>query len=324
MNQRTHWKPLTLALLVGWCLLFLRCETTDKSMVRVLYLAQTGQKVTAALWYQAPEASADASEASAALQMAYSEADTLQEAIFSVQAKLPQAADYRLCDYLLIPQGTDEALLAEYEQLVLERQCGRTAARVACAAFDPAALEELAEPEEELSDKLLQKLEQASARMPRLYQHREEMLLPQLEIREDGPEFSGSSVFRTPESEQELDAETAEMILLLKGTPGVRTFWLDGCPVRIRRCSVSVTLRGTEALLRLDCQVVSGEPELSERQKQQLSELSCQAVKTFWEQGTDLLCLQQRSALQNGMSRQMTPTKNACPDLRTDVRFLQF
>ncbi len=324
MNRHAHWKPLTLALLAGWCLLFLRCETTDKSMVRVLYLARTGQEVTAALWYQAPEASADASEASAALQMAYSEADTLQEALFSVQAKLPQAADYRLCDYLLIPRGTDEALLTEYEQLVLERQCGRTAARVACAELDLAALEKLEGQEEKLSDKLLQKLELTSARMPRLYQHGEEMLLPQLEIGENGPEFSGSSVFRIPEKEQELDVETAEMIFLLKGTPGERTFWLDGSPVRIRRCSVSVTLQRAEVRLRLDCQVASGEPEPSGRQKQQLSELSCRVVKAFWEQGTDLLCLQQRSALQNGMSRQMTPTKNACPELRTDVRFLQF
>ena len=29
-------------LLVGWCLLFLRCDTTEKSMVRALYLAQNG------------------------------------------------------------------------------------------------------------------------------------------------------------------------------------------------------------------------------------------------------------------------------------------
>lgn len=56
-------------LLVGWCLLFLRCETTEKSMVRALYLAQNEATVTVGLLYQAPEASADASEASAAMQM---------------------------------------------------------------------------------------------------------------------------------------------------------------------------------------------------------------------------------------------------------------
>ena len=30
-------------LLAGWCLLFLRCESTEKSMVRAVYLAQTEQ-----------------------------------------------------------------------------------------------------------------------------------------------------------------------------------------------------------------------------------------------------------------------------------------
>ena len=45
-------------LLVGWCLLFLRSETTEKSMVRALYLAQNEATVTVGLLYQAPEASA--------------------------------------------------------------------------------------------------------------------------------------------------------------------------------------------------------------------------------------------------------------------------
>lgn len=39
-------------LLVGWCLLFLRCETTEKSMVRALYLAQNEATVTVGLLYR--------------------------------------------------------------------------------------------------------------------------------------------------------------------------------------------------------------------------------------------------------------------------------
>ena len=88
-------------LLVGWCLLFLRCETTEKSMVRALYLAQNEATVTVGLLYQAPEASADASEASAAMQMRLAEESTLEKALSSVQKKLPQKADYRLCDFLI-------------------------------------------------------------------------------------------------------------------------------------------------------------------------------------------------------------------------------
>ena len=42
MKQR--WARILLyAVLVGWCLLFLRCETTEKSMIRVVYLEQKEQ-----------------------------------------------------------------------------------------------------------------------------------------------------------------------------------------------------------------------------------------------------------------------------------------
>lgn len=322
MNGKVVWKPLTAALLLGWCLLFLRCESTDKSMVRAVYLAQAGQKVTAVLWYQAPEASADASEASAALQMTGAKGDTLEQALFAAQEQLPQTADYRLCDYLLIPEDTPETLLSDYEQLVLERQCGRTAARVVCADFDAAELSALAEEEENFADKLVGKLKQGSARMPRLYQHNEGMLLPRLTLRETNAEFTGAALFRTPERQLSLDEEMTEMCLLLQNTPGVRTFWLDGKPVRIRRCSVSVALSGDAALVRLDCQPASGEPAPGETQKQQLKQLCTQVLEQLWADGIDWLGICQRRALQGKMSGQMTATKNACPEFRTDVRFL--
>ena len=51
---------LSAVLLIGWCLIFLRCETTEKSMVRALYLAQKEQSITVGLLYQAPEAAASA------------------------------------------------------------------------------------------------------------------------------------------------------------------------------------------------------------------------------------------------------------------------
>ena len=70
-------------------------------MVRALYLAQNEATVTVGLLYQAPEASADASEASAAMQMRLAEESTLEKALSSVQKKLPQKADYRLCDFLI-------------------------------------------------------------------------------------------------------------------------------------------------------------------------------------------------------------------------------
>ena len=119
-------------LLAGWCLLFLRCESTEKSMVRAVYLAQTEQGYQTGLLYQAPQAAADAADASAALQFVQAEGQTMERALDAAEQALPQTASYRLCDYLLLPKA-EEPLLTEYEQLVLRRGCGRTAARLLCA-----------------------------------------------------------------------------------------------------------------------------------------------------------------------------------------------
>ena len=133
-------------------------------------------------------------------------------------------------------------------------------------------------------------------------------------------ELDEAGFFRTPETRVELDANKTELCLLLQQTPGARTFWLEGERVAVRRCSVSVTLRGDRALLRLDCQLPAGEPIPSDAQKKQLEALACDMTETLWKQGIDLLSLQQRRALAEGADT----TKNACPELRADVRFLKF
>ena len=51
MRNAKAYKPLLYLLLAGWCLLFLRCESTEKSMVRAVYLAQTEQGYQAGLLY---------------------------------------------------------------------------------------------------------------------------------------------------------------------------------------------------------------------------------------------------------------------------------
>ena len=43
MRKQKSYKPMLFLLLAGWCFLFLRCESTEKSMVRAVYLSQTGQ-----------------------------------------------------------------------------------------------------------------------------------------------------------------------------------------------------------------------------------------------------------------------------------------
>ena len=173
MRKQKSCKPMLYLLLTGWCLLFLRCESTEKSMVRAVYLSQTGQGYQAGLLYQAPQAAADAAEASAALQFVQAEGQTMEQALAAAEQALPQTASYRLCDYLLLPKA-EEPLLTEYEQLVLRRGCGRTAARLLCAEGETGHLATRAA----LPDALMAQIKAAAPTAPRLYQHTEPGLLP--------------------------------------------------------------------------------------------------------------------------------------------------
>ena len=173
MRKQKSCKPMLYLLLTGWCLLFLRCESTEKSMVRAVYLAQTEQGYQAGLLYQAPQAAADAAEASAALQFVRAEGQTMERALAAAEQALPQTASYRLCDYLLLPKA-EEPLLTEYEQLVLRRGCGRTAARLLCAEGETGHLVAQAT----LPDALMAQIKAAAPTAPRLYQHTEPGLLP--------------------------------------------------------------------------------------------------------------------------------------------------
>lgn len=315
-------RSLSAVLLIGWCLIFLRCETTEKSMVRALYLAQKEQSITVGLLYQAPEAAADASEASGAVQLQLAQADTLAKALAAAQKQLPQKADYRLCDYLLIDQNASAELLAAYERTVLENRQGRVSAKVSVLEMDDGFLEELPAEKQEFPNKLLELLKQCTDQMPRLYQYQDGMLLPQLRAEKQEVALADTSILWRVENSIELEARQAETARLLLEMGGVHTFWLEGEPVTVRRCSVSVTLREETASLRLDCQRSYDTPQPSAAQCEQLAELCTQTVQSFWQQGIDLVHLQQRSALQNGVGREKITIKNACPQLQADVRFL--
>ena len=315
-------RALSAVLLIGWCLIFLRCETTEKSMVRALYLAQKEQSITVGLLYQAPEAAADASEASGAVQLQLAQADTLAKALAAAQKQLPQKADYRLCDYLLIDQNASAELLAAYERTVLENRQGRVSAKVSVLEMDDGFLEELPAEKQEFPNKLLEQLKQCADQMPRLYQYQDGMLLPQLRAEKQEVALADTSILWRVENSIELEARQAETARLLLEMGGVHTFWLEGEPVTVRRCSVSVTLREETASLRLDCQRSYDTPQPSAAQCEQLAELCTQTVQSFWQQGIDLVHLQQRSALQNGVGREKITINNACPQLQADVRFL--
>lgn len=319
MRKQKSYKPMLFLLLAGWCLLFLRCESTEKSVVRAVYLSQTGQGYQAGLLYQAPQAAADAAEASAALQFVQAKGQTMEQALAAAEQALPQTASYRLCDYLLLPKA-EEPLLTEYEQLVLRRGCGRTAARLLCAEGETGHLATRAA----LPDALMAQIKAAAPTAPRLYQHTEPGLLPILRWNAEEITIQEGGVLHTVAGDMPLSSEQAEVYRLLTGQGGTRQLWLEGKRIGIRRCTVSVTLQKAQVLVRLDCQRAAHSPLPTQAQRQQLAAQCTTLLQSCWQQGVDVLHLQARAALRSGSIAGFDPTKNACPQWRTDVHFMLY
>ena len=316
MKNAKSCKLLLYFLLAGWCLLFLRCESTEKSMVRAVYLAQTEQGYQAGLLYQAPQAAADAAEASAALQFVQAEGQTMERALAAAEQALPQTASYRLCDYLLLSEVT-EPLLTEYEKLVLRRGCGRTAARLLCAEGE---IDHLAAQ----ADALIAQIKAAAPTAPRLYEHTEPGLLPVLGWNAEEVTLQEGGVLHTVAGSTLLSPEQAEIYRLLTGQGSTRQLWLAGERIGIRRCTVSVTLQKAQVLVRLDCQRAAHSPLPTRVQQQQLAAQCTALLQSCWQQGVDVLHLQARAALQSSSVEGFDPTKNVCPQLRTDVHFMPY
>ena len=243
----------------------------------------------------------------------------MKRALAAAEQALPQTASYRLCDYLLLPTA-EEPLLTEYEQLVLRRGCGRTAARLLCTEGE---LDHLA-AQTALPDALMAQIKAAAPTAPRLYQHTEPGLLPILRWSAEEVTIQEGGVLHTVAGNTLLSPEKAEIYRLLTGQGGTRQFWLEGERIGIRRCIVSVTLQKEQALVRLDCQRAAHSPSPTQAQQQQLAAQCTALLQSCWQQGVDVLHLQARAALQSGSIAGFDPTKNVCPQLRTDVHFMLY
>ena len=243
----------------------------------------------------------------------------MEQALAGAEQALPQTASYRLCDYLLLPKA-EEPLLTEYEQLVLRRGCGRTAARLFCAEGE---IEHLT-TQATLPDALMAQLKAAAPTAPRLYQHTEPGLLPVLRWSAEEVTIQEGGVLHTVAANTPLSPEQAEVYRLLAGQGGTRQLWLEGERIGIRRCTVSVTLQKGQVLVRLDCQRAAHSPLPTQAQQQQLAAQCTALLQGCWQQGVDVLHLQARAALQSGSIAGFDPTKNVCPQLRTDVHFMLY
>jgi hypothetical protein len=69
MTRRGWLRLMAAGVLVVWLCLFLHWDNTEKSMIRALLVETNGDSWTVGLLYQFPEASADSSEAEAAIRL---------------------------------------------------------------------------------------------------------------------------------------------------------------------------------------------------------------------------------------------------------------
>lgn len=317
LNRRT----LALAALGLWCLLFVRTRTTEKSMVRAVMLEWDAQGWTAGLLYQAPEAAADSSEASAQVRFAAAQGGSLGQALSTAEGLLPQQADYRLCDHVLLAPGCTQGWLREYEQLVLERRCGRLTARILGCGFTCQELSQASEETEGLPEKLLQAAKQAVPSAGVLYQREEGLTVPLLALQQDGVHRAEGGLLLSPSGRTRLTEDQLQAALMIQKKGGERRFWANGQELCLRVAAVSLEQQKESFLLRMDCQPRAGGVEPDQEQAVQVEQLCQEVVQLYWTYGVDLAGLCPFARSQNLRAVQIQ--KNICPQVQADVRFLQ-
>lgn len=322
--------------LVLWCGVFLRMETTEKSMVRALIVQPNRSGWAVQLLYQFPEAAADASDAVAEIRSCSAEDATLPLALHKAERELPKAANYRLCEYLLFDETASQTDILELEEFLQTEPVSRLSARVFFAAGIGALTEETppdglpgsgAEPEETaaapetLPRALLQAAEDTAAWAPHLYECAAGAVIPILKIGENGVTWQKESCLLTAQGSTRLSPNETAMAQLLQERTMPVEFALEGETVTLRRCVVSVEAEGNGFAVTLTGQRRAGTPPVEESVCRQLEALCEETIVRAWQSGADLLRLGAVRALKQGPGSFFT-TKNACPEVRASVKML--
>ena len=310
-------------LLTVWLCLFLHWENTEKSMIRALLVETKDDSWTVGLLYQFPEASADSSEAKAAIRLCIGRGPELSSAISAAEEALPQRADWRLCEYLFVEQDSVRRALPVCEELFLHQPCGRLASRMFGAGFSVETLEERAGASDVLPENLLQCVKNAAPAAPRLYQQSSGFILPVVELEDEDAHYRPEALIITPEQTGQLTESQTEMALLLQGKSwtdtGEHRFALEAGPLRLRRAFCGVEREGEGFLLRVNALARGELPPDAEKELKTLCE---DTIRRCWALGLDVSGLGAYQALRDG-DLGLT-TKNVCPEIRADVRLMQF
>lgn len=321
MSRRGWLRLLAAGALTAWLCLFLHRDSTEKSMVRALLAEKNGGGWMVGLLYQFPQAEADSSEAEAAIRLCTGRGTQLSEAITSAEGALPQQADWRLCEYLLVSPASARQVLPACEAFYLAQPYGRLASRVFAADFSIETLEQQEQESGALPEDLLQNIKDSAPAAPRLYEHGRGVLMPVVELGQKSARCRPELLAVTAEHMEYLDAASSEMALLLQGKSRTRTgehlFETDAGPLRLRRAVIGTEQNRESFLIRVCAMSRSALPSGAE---EYLSSLCTDTISRCWALGLDIAGLGAVQALREG--RFTLTTKNVCPALRADVRLI--
>ena len=324
MSKNAALRLLAVGLLLCWCGLFLRTETTEKSMVRLIFADSTENGWTVGLLYQFPEAAADSADAAASVRLELGEGETPEKALLAAEKALHQQANYRLCEYLLLGPGWSGSALQTWEPLVQQHPELRLSIKLLAAEFSGAALAAQVRETEQLPEQLLQTVKTAASTAPRLYRFRRDqgILLPLLRLTDGKAELGEEGLLLSARGATALSAEETAMAALLLGAGSRTQLDAAGQTLTVRRSVCGVQAVGEGFLVDLTLQRRAGTPAPAEAQRQALQALCEETVRVCWKNGLDLLSLSAFRTQRDGPGQNTLTTKNACPELRADVRFL--
>ena len=215
-----------------------------RCLVRAVLLESLSGEFCVGVIYQDVTASADASKAGEQLKLAQGKGESLAAAFAHAETKLPQPADYKLCDYVLLCGSSGKSALDAYLALLLEdKENGRFAAYLYAVEH---TVQEVCRQSEANDTALLDWLDTLHARRansPRVYQAgAPSLLIPYYEQNEaEVPAWSNGALLLHNAAVQRIDETGAQLLYLLQQKQRRTELQLHGNIITLSAISVCKT-----------------------------------------------------------------------------------
>lgn len=308
MNKLTASKAILLAAGVLALLLGSRQQRlAQKSFVRAVLLEPCDTGCTVGLLYQDVAASADASEAGEQLRIVAAQGRSLAEAFDAAERKLPESADYKLCDYTILCGAWNVNILRQYEEMLLsESTQGRLSASLYACDETIGILAESAEQFNGFTADWMDALVRQKALCPRLYGiSQPAVVLPLLTVEDamPGRQSEGALLLCTDGLVQKLDENAAQILWLLLERGGQRKFLLDDTQLVLERCRMVHMASTDRVCVRVEAVINAGNKD-PEQIAAQIETLAKKTLAACGDAGWYLLGMNAVNALAGNSARE--------------------